>query len=398
MDTSVVLLQKSIIKHEFIPSLMVFQYTKKWSLPFRKSSFSLPSVAKKGVLILVSVLGLGWQVSAQDLHFSQFYASPLTLNPALTGALNGRYRMAMIYRDQWNKVLDSPYSSTSAAIDLRMRIDSRKKKRYDAFGLGMVFYNDRVASSSFVNNQIHISGAFHKALSAKRDQFLSAGAQWGIAQRGLGYSNLVFDDQFNGLDGFTGASEEVFPANSLSFFDLSGGLHYSYAPARKTAVFAGLTFHHFREPQISFYYEKNQPDPLGFAQLPLKVGAHLGLMVPMGTDVQLLPRVNWQKQAVNQLVNAGTNIRFIVNRSASTALQLGVWGRAVTDINNTLGVESATLMTGLELKDFLIGFSYDVSLTQLKALNRPRGAFEISFSYLGEGNYQDDEGVLCPAF
>ena len=129
MDTSVVLLQKSIIKHEFIPSLMVFQYTKKWSLPFRKSSFSLPSVAKKGVLILVSVLGLGWQVSAQDLHFSQFYASPLTLNPALTGALNGRYRMAMIYRDQWNKVLDSPYSSTSAAIDLRMRIDSRKKKR-----------------------------------------------------------------------------------------------------------------------------------------------------------------------------------------------------------------------------------------------------------------------------
>jgi hypothetical protein len=48
-------------------------------------------------LILISVLSL----KAQDPNFSQFFASPLTLNPALTGKFDGVFRIAGNYRNQW---------------------------------------------------------------------------------------------------------------------------------------------------------------------------------------------------------------------------------------------------------------------------------------------------------
>ena len=42
-------------------------------------------------------------LNAQDIHFSQFYASPLTLNPAMTGFVNGDCRAGVIYRNQWKR-------------------------------------------------------------------------------------------------------------------------------------------------------------------------------------------------------------------------------------------------------------------------------------------------------
>jgi hypothetical protein len=53
----------------------------------------------------------------QDQHFTQYYASPLTLNPALAGAFSGTYRMSLIYRDQWRNALTQPFATYSAAID-----------------------------------------------------------------------------------------------------------------------------------------------------------------------------------------------------------------------------------------------------------------------------------------
>jgi len=35
-----------------------------------------------------------------DPHFSQYYAYPMWLNPGLTGAIDGDYRVTALYRDQ----------------------------------------------------------------------------------------------------------------------------------------------------------------------------------------------------------------------------------------------------------------------------------------------------------
>ena len=109
---------------------------------------------------------------AQDQHFTQFYASPLTLNPALTGAFDGKFRIAFIYRDQWRNVLDRPYVTYSAGMDLRFNVRYPGKNIRDGVGVGMLFYSDVNSGVDFNTNIIALSGAYHKALSKKDNQFL----------------------------------------------------------------------------------------------------------------------------------------------------------------------------------------------------------------------------------
>ncbi|MBL7828902.1 MAG: type IX secretion system membrane protein PorP/SprF, partial [Saprospiraceae bacterium] len=106
---------------------------------------------------------ISFEVVAQDKHFTQFYAAPLSLNPALTGAMEGSYRVGAIYRDQWRSVLEEPIKTFSFYADLRF---DRKKKNNsdDAIGLGIMFFNDKVGIVDFSTTQIAVSLAYHKAL------------------------------------------------------------------------------------------------------------------------------------------------------------------------------------------------------------------------------------------
>src|ERR1700748_3292416 len=52
--------------------------------------------------------------NAQDLHFSQWFNSPLITNPANTGFIpDADYRIGANYRDQWSAVMATPYKTMS---------------------------------------------------------------------------------------------------------------------------------------------------------------------------------------------------------------------------------------------------------------------------------------------
>jgi type IX secretion system PorP/SprF family membrane protein len=150
---------------------------------------------KKGtqflVLSLICLL-FSSKIDAQDKHFTQFYAAPLTLNPALTGAFEGRYRVATTYRDQWRSVLDQPIRTYALAADLRFDAPGRKKVKQDAIGLGMMFYNDKVSVIDFSTTQIAVSMSYHKSLGVDNRQFLTLGIQGGLTQRNVNYETLRF--------------------------------------------------------------------------------------------------------------------------------------------------------------------------------------------------------------
>jgi type IX secretion system PorP/SprF family membrane protein len=191
------------------------------------------------------------RLTAQDQHFTQFFAAPLTLNPALSGTFNGKYRVALVYRDQ------NPYQTYAGAVDLRFGLNSIGKRYKDAFGVGVVFYNDRVPKFGFSNNQINVAAAFHKSLSKSNDQFLSAGFQAGLAQRNFGYERFNFEDQFGGDDGYTNPSAEILPANNFAYGDISAGINYTYAPKKGVSDYAGAAMHQILEPQNSFFYNED---------------------------------------------------------------------------------------------------------------------------------------------
>lgn len=336
---------------------------------------------------------------AQDQHFTQFYASPLTLNPALTGAFNGRYRLAAVYRDQWRNVLDEPYVTMGGAIDTRFQLKSRRKVKNDAFGVGVQFFSDRVPSVDFSTNQVMVSGAFHKSLNKNASEFLSLGFQLGIAQRNVNYERLNFGDQFNGNNGYSEPTSEVLPENNFSYGDIGVGLNYTLSPRRGTAFFLGGAIHHITEPQVSFYIDKNPNDGTQFSgnnKLHRKYTAHFGMQIPLGPYVQLLPRAMGYMQGPHLAMNAGSNVRFLINDRSGTALHVGGWARPVRNEDDSFKLDAVVAMMGLEFNNFLLGFSYDANLNSLGGTaGRRQGAFEISLAFLGQ--YEDDT-VLCPSF
>ncbi len=70
---------------------------------------------------LTIACGLWLGSSAQDLHFSQFFNSPLTTNPANTGFIpDGDYRLGINYRNQWSAIMTVPFETMSAYGDVQV--------------------------------------------------------------------------------------------------------------------------------------------------------------------------------------------------------------------------------------------------------------------------------------
>ena len=352
----------------------------------------------KKQLLCLSILAIFYCSGiAQDQHFTQFYAAPLTLNPALTGSIDAKYRMGLIYRDQWRNVLDNPSTTIAGSLDLRFPIVWRGAPLKDAAGIGLLFFNDKNPGTDFTTNQLALSGAYHKALTKFGDQFLSLGVQIGLSQRNVNYENLTFQDQFNGTTGYTNATGEELPPNNFSFADFSVGLNYSYAPINKTGFFAGFGIHHVTEPQMSFYFDEVEPETSPDNRLLIKYNGQLSLQVPVGKKLVLSPRVLFSSQGPHTEINAGNNFRILVSDIDNTAIHIGSWARMAGNFDDSFSMDALILMVGFEVGDFLVGASYDASLNDLQVTTSgiSRSALEFSIVFLGE--YENEE-IQCPKF
>lgn len=348
-------------------------------------------------LLLFLIVCLVGTAGAQDAHFSQFFASPTTLNPALTGLFSGRYRIALSHRSQWGQVLETPYSTSAFAADFRQAINP-KRRGGDSFGAGVYFLNDRMAEAGLSNNQFMFSAAFHKSLDGRGEQLLSAGGQLGIVQRSLGYGDLSFQDQFDGTTGFDPTvGGEVLPENSVAFGDFQLGLNYSLLPrGRSIGVFGGLALHHLTRPELSFYADETADDPVTVTNtLYRRYSAYLNLRIPLDISTQLSPRLYYLTQGPHNMVMMGSNLRLLLEDAQGTAIHLGAWLRLVDNFDG-LGPESVVGLVGFEVSSFLFGLSYDVGVSGRRVSPRHQGAFELSVTYIGLS--EDDQAVPCPKF
>lgn len=343
---------------------------------------------QKFVLLLVCTLALSVRLSAQDKHFTQFYASPLTLNPALTGVFEGKYRVGAIYRDQWRKVLDNPIRTFALAADLRFQTPG-KDVREDAIGLGLLFYQDKVSVIDFATTQIAVSMAYHKALDVNNRQFLTFGVQGGLTQRNLNYEALNFHDEFDGLSGYTGSTDELLPRNNFAYADLSVGLNYSAKMGRSSGLYMGASMHHVTEPIVSFFENEEKGDKL-YRKFSGQISANLA----QNNRFSIQPRFLAAIQGPHLEVNTGTNFRFAFGQYGGQAFHIGSWVRPVRN-GDGFGVDAVVLLMGMEFSKVLCGISYDLNVGALTKARTRQGAFEISIAYLGD---YDSDDILCPKF
>lgn len=316
-------------------------------------------------LMLTGITG----ASAQDIHFTQFDAAPLIVNPAFTGAFNGQYRVAGIYRDQWRSVT-IPFVTYAASIDMPLITDLSTD---DYLAAGLQLYNDKAGDANLSNFSVLGSVAYHKFLGAKVDKSISVGIQGGYTQKSIDISKLYFGDEFiNGYFQQGTSAEYPYLNNKVSYFTVNAGVAYSQSINENWGYSIGLGANNLNQPTESF--RKKENSDVGLA---MRYNAQAGAIIHASERFSLKPAVLYQTQATATELIAGNEFHYIVGSpefpSIATAVFLGAFYRTS---------DAAMLTAGVEFKGFRFGVSYDYNVSDLKDASNGNGGFEISLRYI----------------
>ncbi|TMI66447.1 MAG: type IX secretion system membrane protein PorP/SprF [Bacteroidetes bacterium] len=333
-------------------------------------------------LIPVFVLLLtSFSVSAQDPNFSQFFASPLTLNPAMTGKFDGVYRVAGNYRNQW-PTFNNAFVTYTASFD--MGIMKSSLPEIDQFGVGIMAFSDKSGNGILSNNCAALSLAYHKGLDEDGYHQIGAGFQGTYVNKRLDVSKVTFADQLTPL-GFTGVTNEIFTNSqvNVSYFDLNAGVLYNGSTNGYNNFYLGASMYHINRPKESFQG--------GEYLLPARITIQGGFKIPIASYHSLHFSANhsMQANAKNTVVGAAFGLNINGDEENPTNLFLGSWYRFNDAIIPYLGLE----FNGLHL-----GYSYDVNTSELKPGSNMKGGNEISLIFIKKPADPLAKRLNCPRF
>ncbi|MEO1438465.1 MAG: PorP/SprF family type IX secretion system membrane protein, partial [Bacteroidota bacterium] len=324
------------------------------------------------LLLFFFLFGGATMMQAQDIHFSQFYASPLTLNPALTGAFEGSFRIGGIYRDQWRSVTDNPFRTPSIFIDAPI---VRGFGKNDWVGIGVSLVNDQAGAADLSHLRAMFSVAYHLGFGEKANTMLSLGFQGGFVQKKLDQTALVFQDQLlsGGLQTPSGTSMELMnlTETNINYADYSGGAVLNTYLAPQFNIYVGYALFHFTSPEDAFL--NNTPEAL--AELPMRNLIHGGFNWDFAQKWVLSPRVLWQNQASASEIAGQARFGYHLNTEKTTTLNFGA-GYRVDD--------AAIALLGLTIKGLDVGIAYDFNTSDLNNASNGNGGFEIAASYIAK--------------
>jgi type IX secretion system PorP/SprF family membrane protein len=366
-------------------------------------------IMKKILYSIIVCIGISVSATAQsaggatDPHFSMFYAAPLLLNPAMTGAFDGNYRFSAIYRSQWGSVLGGeavPMFSTPAAS-----FDFRTNKAFmqgDAFGFGLYLMDDRAGESKFSTLQVGLSIAYHKSLDRRNEHFLSLGFSSSIWQRSINYAGLQFPDQNNQGQYDAGLpTGEYLVNNNFLFWDVNVGLMYTGRFGRRSRAsgYIGISLDHLNTPNISFLGDNS-------VKLPMKYTVHAGYSVPLKGRFYLDPKAVYLRQGVSNELDLGADVRILFEEREPQGnnFKFGAQFRMVGGDpsaawhDGILNPEAAIIDAGVEFSHITFAAAYDINVSQLVKGTNSVGAFELAVKYVGAFAKRRPATMFCPKF
>ena len=334
----------------------------------------------KILVVIIFALQIN-NLQAQDLHFSQFFNSPLTTNPANTGFIpDADYRIGAQYRNQWSAIMSSPYKTISVFGDAQV---FRDRLENGWLGLGAVVLSDQAGSGSLTSTKIYGSVAYHQMLGLS--SLVSAGFNIGWANKSINPSKLKFPDQFDGkfFDN-TLPTSVVLTNNNVGYLDVHAGMNYAYFPDENIYINAGYSIQHVNRPRETFF-----ADVTNAGRIPFRQSAFVNAILKVNDRLIVNPNAYFTTQAKATDLVFGLNANYNLSEFGEKQLLAGVYYR--------LG-DAVVPMVGFELKNIQFAFSYDVTLSPLRNFNNYRGASE--FSIIKKGFYPDnvDRASLCPKF
>lgn len=303
---------------------------------------------------------LSQNLLAQDMHFTQFYNSPLYLNPAFTGA-NVCSRLSVTYRNQWPGI-------KTAYRTYMVTGDHYLQKQH--VGIGIICGVDQAGSGDLKTTVITPSIAYETRIN--RAIGLRFGMQPGAVIKSINFNKLIFGDQI-GRGGNANPSSVTTlesPAQNITFFDLAAGaLIYSQK------AWGGISVWHLTQPNESMFSTTE-------VKLPIKYSLHGGHKFILDDDKDEVQRKSLTvvghyrgQKEFDQLDVGVYYTQYVIN--------LGLWYRGIPVLkaykpgysNN----DAIALIIGVSEDRFNFGYSYDITISKLIGLTR--GAHELTLSY-----------------
>ncbi|MBL7696541.1 MAG: PorP/SprF family type IX secretion system membrane protein [Chitinophagaceae bacterium] len=319
----------------------------------------------KKLLFVIALVSGSIIAEAQTYHLSQFYSTPMLVNPATTGNTAGPYRFAANYRSQW-KNEGSPYTTFTASGDAHIL-----KNEGGVLGMGLVFLNDKVMDGVVQTNRISFSTGYHIAIDRDNIQKLSVGFQGSYNESRIDFARLQFESQFSegGYDPSLPIGEE-FNNGKKNYFDLNAGAMYSFSLEDKS-LFAGVAMYNILKQEESYMTEQFKSPSL----LSVMAGGDINV----GYNNSFYFSSNYRKQGTTNELTLGAAWGMFIDQTGFTSFRLGMWHR----------VKDAIIpYAGVTYKGLQVGTSFDYSVSQQKTQSQLRSTFEISVVYTADDKNQ----------
>jgi type IX secretion system PorP/SprF family membrane protein len=330
----------------------------------------------RGLITLFFLFFCLFSSQAQDIHYTQYNMSPISLNPAMTGAFHGTFRIGAIYRDQWFNVPDfsGSFKTPNLFIDAPIIKGFRDQ---DWVGVGANIFQDQAGALELTFGSFLGSAAYHLGLDKESRNVITLGLQAGYISRK--FNNAIaadFEDDMETL-GNTG--------DGITYFDMNAGVMIRTFLSNNMLLEAGLATFHLTGPDYAIK---------GRDKLPLRYDIHARLKTYLTDAFTLTPSflykgMNAQKELSLQVV-AGLTI----DPEKEMDLNLGL-GYRITD------ADALEILAGIDWGNFRGGIGYDLGISSFaSSSNAKPGAFEFAVSYIAKIYKKPDPKptIFCPRF
>ncbi len=324
----------------------------------------------------LSLMGICKKSLAQiDPHFSQYYMSPMWINPALTGAIDGDYRVSGLYRDQWRS-FDNGFSTKGFSFDAPTDKN---------INLGTTILSQSAGNGGYIYTNAHVSVAYTGVRFGESGfHHVHMGISAGIINRRIDPSKFELGDQWNAVSGYNPANPttEIFSNTSSTVFDANAGvLYFDADPDKKVNIYGGFSAAHISRSKDKFLQSSASK-----TTIPIRYNVHGGVRISLAENVIVVPNFMYMKQGTAEEKMLGAYFQLSAN--SSTDVLLG---------GNYRYQDAISPYMGLTFNDLTIGVSYDVNASKLGKLATGANSFELTLSYIKKRKVKaSPEYIRCP--
>lgn len=315
----------------------------------------------------------------QDIHFSQFYMSPVHLNPALTGSFQGDWRFTANQRSQWRAV-SRPFNT------IALSAENREGLLLPGLFHAVNIFNDAAGDGNYRTIEMNLSTAYQRFLNTDSIHSVTAGFHVGFNHKRVDFSKFNFDSQFNG---FYYDPElptlETSVLTSRTGLNFSVGAIYTYQPEKRKEITAGIGWFNLPQPQQSFYGNE-------LIKRDKRVAIHAKATYEINYQWDIQPGIFMQFQGKYKELVIGSNARYIYKdkKGEYIAPYAGLWFR---------NRDAIYLTAGAYYNQWTAGISYDINISQLSPASNIRGGLEFSVQYiLFLFKPKDIQHRICPDY